>query len=162
MVHFCSAPWPNVTPPLTLVEGFETELGYFDLTDLSEVTVFGGVHAVERDLYWKPEASAGHGPERGQSAWPPRRCTSDQSNRRLAVSPRGGMLLVTGPSPSVGRPTSAAIPGACVRMRVLVVANERPGQRELVRQLRREDICYPIETKTSDTHGPWNCNPVEI
>ena len=37
-----------------LVEGFETELGYFDLTELSEVTVLGGVPAVERDLYWKP------------------------------------------------------------------------------------------------------------
>ena len=37
-----------------LVQGFEEELGYFDLTDLSEVTVFGGVPAVERDLYWKP------------------------------------------------------------------------------------------------------------
>ena len=38
-----------------LVEGFETELGYFDLTELSEVTVFGGVPAVERDLHWKPK-----------------------------------------------------------------------------------------------------------
>ena len=37
-----------------LVEGFETELGYFDLTDLAEVAVFGSVPAVERDLYWKP------------------------------------------------------------------------------------------------------------
>ena len=38
-----------------LVEGFEVELGYFDLTELSEVTVFGGVPAVERDLYWEPQ-----------------------------------------------------------------------------------------------------------
>ena len=38
-----------------LVEGFETELGYFDLTELSEVTVFGGVPAVERDQYWEPQ-----------------------------------------------------------------------------------------------------------
>ena len=38
-----------------LVEGFEVELGYFDLTELSEVTVFGGVPAVERDLYWAPQ-----------------------------------------------------------------------------------------------------------
>ncbi len=38
-----------------LVEGFETELGYFDLTELAEVTVFGGVPAVERDLYWAPQ-----------------------------------------------------------------------------------------------------------
>ena len=38
-----------------LVEGFETELGYFDLTELSEVTVLGGVPAVERDLYWEPQ-----------------------------------------------------------------------------------------------------------
>ena len=37
-----------------LVEGFEVELGYFDLTELSEATVFGGVPAVERDLYWQP------------------------------------------------------------------------------------------------------------
>ena len=38
-----------------LVEGFETELGHFDLTELAEVTVFGSVPAVERDLYWKPK-----------------------------------------------------------------------------------------------------------
>ena len=38
-----------------LVEGFETELGYFDLAELSEVTVFGSVPAVERDLYWAPQ-----------------------------------------------------------------------------------------------------------
>ena len=38
-----------------LVEGFETELGYFDLTELAEATVFGSVPAVERDLYWKPK-----------------------------------------------------------------------------------------------------------
>ena len=38
-----------------LVQGFETELGYFDLTELAEVTVFGGVPAVERDLYWQPQ-----------------------------------------------------------------------------------------------------------
>ncbi len=37
-----------------LVEGFEIELGYFDLTELSEVTVFSSVPAVERDLYWEP------------------------------------------------------------------------------------------------------------
>ncbi len=37
-----------------LVEGFETELGYFDLTELAEAKVFGQVPAVERDLYWKP------------------------------------------------------------------------------------------------------------
>ena len=37
-----------------LVEGFERELGYFDLTELSEATVFGDVPAVERDLYWEP------------------------------------------------------------------------------------------------------------
>ena len=38
-----------------LVQGFEEELGYFDLTELAEVTVFGGVPAVERDLYWEPK-----------------------------------------------------------------------------------------------------------
>ena len=38
-----------------LVEGFERELGYFDLTELAEATVFGDVPAVERDLYWEPK-----------------------------------------------------------------------------------------------------------
>ena len=38
-----------------LVEGFERELGYFDLTELAETTVFGDVPAVERDLYWQPK-----------------------------------------------------------------------------------------------------------
>ena len=38
-----------------LVEGYETELGYFDLTELAEVTVLGGVPAIERDLYWTPQ-----------------------------------------------------------------------------------------------------------
>ena len=38
-----------------LVEGFESEIGYFDLTELSEATVFGGVPAVERDLHWQPK-----------------------------------------------------------------------------------------------------------
>ena len=37
-----------------LVAGFERELGYFDLTELAETTVFGDVPAVERDLYWEP------------------------------------------------------------------------------------------------------------
>ena len=37
-----------------LVEGFESEVGYFDLTELAEATVFGSVPAVERDLYWQP------------------------------------------------------------------------------------------------------------
>ena len=37
-----------------LVQGFETELGYFSLDELAEVTVFGSVPAVERDLYWRP------------------------------------------------------------------------------------------------------------
>ena len=37
-----------------LVEGLDTELGYFDLTELAETTVLGGVPAVERDLYWQP------------------------------------------------------------------------------------------------------------
>ena len=38
-----------------LVQGFEEELGYFDLTELAEATVLGGVPAVERDLYWQPK-----------------------------------------------------------------------------------------------------------
>ncbi len=37
-----------------LVQGFEEELGYFDLTELAEAKVFGQVPAVERDLYWEP------------------------------------------------------------------------------------------------------------
>jgi len=37
-----------------LVEGFEKEIGYFDLTELAETTLFGDVPAVERDLYWEP------------------------------------------------------------------------------------------------------------
>ncbi len=37
-----------------LVEGLETELGYFDLSELAETTVLGGAPAVERDLYWQP------------------------------------------------------------------------------------------------------------
>jgi len=36
-----------------LVDGLEREIGYFDLTELAETTVFGGVPAVERDLYWE-------------------------------------------------------------------------------------------------------------
>ncbi len=38
-----------------LILGFEKELGYFDLTELAEATVFGAVPAVERDMGWKPE-----------------------------------------------------------------------------------------------------------
>ncbi len=38
-----------------LVQGFETELGYFSLDELAEATVFGAVPAVERDLYWQPK-----------------------------------------------------------------------------------------------------------
>ena len=39
----------------SLVEGFETELGYFHLSELAESTVLGNVPAVERDLYWEPK-----------------------------------------------------------------------------------------------------------
>ena len=38
-----------------LVEGFETEWGYFGLKELAETKVFGGVPAIERDLYWEPK-----------------------------------------------------------------------------------------------------------
>lgn len=41
-----------------LVDGFEKELGYFSLKELESVTVFGGVPAVERDLYWTPRKLA--------------------------------------------------------------------------------------------------------
>ena len=37
-----------------LVQGFETELGYFSMDELAEAKIFGTVPAVERDLYWKP------------------------------------------------------------------------------------------------------------
>ena len=37
-----------------LVKGSETELGYFDLTELAGITVLGNVPAVERDLHWEP------------------------------------------------------------------------------------------------------------
>ena len=37
-----------------LVQGFEEEWGYFDLTELAAATVLGGVPAIERDLYWEP------------------------------------------------------------------------------------------------------------
>jgi hypothetical protein len=37
-----------------LVKGFEEELGYFCLEELEEVTVFGDVPGVERDLHWEP------------------------------------------------------------------------------------------------------------
>ena len=39
-----------------LVQGFETEMGYFSLDELAGATVFGGVPAVERDLYWNPKS----------------------------------------------------------------------------------------------------------
>ena len=38
-----------------LVEGFETELGYFHLSELAKSTVLGNVPAVERDPYWEPK-----------------------------------------------------------------------------------------------------------
>lgn len=39
-----------------LVDGLEMESGYFDLTELSEVTLLDGLlMGVERDLYWTPE-----------------------------------------------------------------------------------------------------------
>jgi len=38
-----------------LVEGFDTEWGYFGLEELAEAKVFGGVPAIERDLYWEPK-----------------------------------------------------------------------------------------------------------
>ena len=39
-------------------DGLATELGYFDLTELSEVTLFRGLPAVERDLDWRPQTLA--------------------------------------------------------------------------------------------------------
>ena len=37
-----------------LIEGHDTELGFFDLTELAEAKVFGRVPPVERDLHWEP------------------------------------------------------------------------------------------------------------
>ena len=37
-----------------LVEGYVTELGPFDLTEIAEAKVLGEVPAFERDLYWNP------------------------------------------------------------------------------------------------------------
>ena len=63
------------------MDGLERELGYFDLTELSETTVFGDVPAVERDLYWEPrtlgEINLGshedspHGDDAGKGDTPP-------------------------------------------------------------------------------------------
>ena len=43
-----------------LVQGFEEELGYVSLQELEETTIakLGGVPAVERDCYWKPQTLA--------------------------------------------------------------------------------------------------------
>ncbi len=38
-----------------LAEGFDQELGYFDLGELSQITVFDNLPAVERDLHWEPK-----------------------------------------------------------------------------------------------------------
>ena len=38
-----------------LVDDFEMEYGYFSYRELMEVTVFGGVPAVERDCHWTPK-----------------------------------------------------------------------------------------------------------
>jgi hypothetical protein len=37
-----------------LVEGFETEWGYFSLSEMESVCVFGGVPAIERDMWFDP------------------------------------------------------------------------------------------------------------
>ena len=58
-----------------LVEGFEKEIGYFDLTELAETTVFGGVPAVERDLYWEPRTLGEI--KRGAQGDPPRNQETD-------------------------------------------------------------------------------------
>lgn len=46
---------PDTGECFGLVVGHEAEMGYFDLTELSETNVFGIVPAVERDLYWTPQ-----------------------------------------------------------------------------------------------------------
>ena len=58
-----------------LVDGFEKEIGYFDLTELAETTVFGGVPAVERDLYWEPKTLGEI--KRGAQGDPPRNQETD-------------------------------------------------------------------------------------
>ena len=37
-----------------LVEGFETEWGYFSLSEMESVRVFGAVPAIERDMWFDP------------------------------------------------------------------------------------------------------------
>ena len=58
-----------------LVDGFERELGYFDLRELAETTVFGSVPAVERDLYWEPKTLGEI--KRGTEGDPPRNQATD-------------------------------------------------------------------------------------
>ena len=60
-----------------LVDGFEQEIGCFDLTELAETTVFGGVPAVERDLYWEPRTLGEI--KRGAQGDPPRNQETDGS-----------------------------------------------------------------------------------
>ena len=87
-----------------LVEGFERELGYFDLTELAETTVFGGVPAVERDLYWQSNSRAVVSIANSWTlagrpdSW---RRYADKWLARFAIS---GLFRVTEPGPPVGGP----------------------------------------------------------
>ena len=69
-----------------LVEGFETELGYFALTELAEVTVFGNVPAVERDLYWEPMTRGTTQSENRQGEEKP--CLTKPERKQPARMPR--------------------------------------------------------------------------
>lgn len=70
-------PWSNWTWYATefdgedtffgLVEGFESELGYFSLTELEEARGPCGLR-IERDLYFKPAPLSQLGRKRGQAA----------------------------------------------------------------------------------------------
>lgn len=49
---------PTTGTAFGLTDGWEKEIGYFDLNELAETTVHGGVPAVERDLHWDPKTLA--------------------------------------------------------------------------------------------------------
>ena len=93
-----------------LVEGFEVELGYFDLTELAEVTVFGIVPAVERDLYWEPQTL---GEIRRQSLHPSAGGGSWSAAAEL-VAPRYSVSLKFSNTTQYLAPPGMTVPGGTV------------------------------------------------
>ena len=93
-----------------LVEGFEVELGYFDLTELAEVTVFGGVPAMERDLYWEPQTL---GEIRRQSLHPSAGGGSWSAAAEL-VAPRYSVSLKFSNTTQYLAPPGMTVPGGTV------------------------------------------------